>query len=426
MHIWGAFAVLVVAFGSLCVVQVAVGKLQTPGTGRQQTHLVVLVHGLMGNARDLEYLALKLEEKGAVVLQSRKNEYMQSLAGIKEGAERLVEEIHEISLANPHLNSVSFVGNSLGGLFSRYAVKLLSIMAEEDKNATDFYLTTETGADMGMRLYPNRFMTIASPHLGVLDHVWAQDLLQDLFRRDHIWFPDWLKYLISGTMLRSGKELFLNGDGKLGKKNVTDSLVYKMATEERWLAPLRHFKKRRLYANLEADFVVPLSTAAFLEREEVREIRIGSKKAKSNKGDVDVESGSSRGVIVQEIQTSEKEDGRIEHVWKQSDGSIDKIVTESSCRAPSSSLDGSGRGWAPFSPREHMYCTMRSRLNSLGWEKFVVAFPGSMMSTHNKLAAVRRDPEWLFNGVLGFHAGDPIMDHAAHFLTSHDSEEQEE
>lgn len=423
MHFWGALLLSVMLVITLWLVPAA-GKVQTPGSGRQPTHLIVLVHGLMGNARDLEYLALKLEERGAVVLQSRRNEYMQSLAGIKEGAERLVEEIHEISLANPSLNKVSFVGNSLGGLFSRYAVKLLSIMAEEDKNATDLYLTTETGADLGIKLYPNKFMTIASPHLGVLDHVWAQEVLQDLFRRDHIWFPDWLKYLISGTMFRSGKELFLNGDGRLGKKDVTDSLVYKMGTEERWLAPLRHFKKRRLYANLDADFVVPLSTAAFLEREEVREIRRQSKEARSKKKSDggDAGSGGSMGMIVQEIQTSEKKEGQIEHVWRQSDGSVDKIVSDDSCKA-GGGASGGRKGWSPFSPREDMYCTMRNRLNSLGWEKFIVAFPGSMMSTHNKLAAVRRDPEWLFNGLLGFHAGDPIMDHAADFLTSEDEDE---
>lgn len=423
------YAVLRLLAVTLLVLGVA-GKVQ----GQQRSrHLIVLVHGIMGNARDLEYLAQKLEEKGAVVLQSRKNEYMMSLAGIKESAERLVEEIHEVSVANPSLNKVSFVGNSLGGLFSRYAVKLLSIMAEEDKNSTDLYLTTETGFDLGVKLYPHKFMTIASPHLGVLDHVWLQDVLQNLFRRDHIWFPDWLKYAISNTMFRSGKEVFLNADGKLGKKDVTDSLVYRMSTEERWLAPLRQFKARRLYANLDGDFVVPLSTAAFLERDEVKEIReYGKNSLAVPTSDMYAFKGDrvdSKGRIIREIHTTSKGDGSVEHVWKQADGSIDKVVQEDSCKASTSGdskANKKGPAWSAFSPREGMYCAMRSGLNSLGWDKYIVQFPGAVMSTHNKLAAVRRDPEWLFNGLLGFHAGDPIMDHAAAFLTSDDDEGEEE
>ena len=63
-----------------------------------------------------------------------------------------------------------------------------------------------------------------------------------------------------------------------------------------------------------------------------------------------------------------------------------------------------------------MYCDMREKLNSLGWEKFVVHFDSTLASNHNKLAAVRRSPEWFFDGVLGFHAGAPIMDHACDFL----------
>jgi hypothetical protein len=386
----------------------------------------------MGNARDLEYLAIKLEEKGAVVLQSCKNEYMQSLAGIKEGAERLVEEIHEIIVSNPQLDRISFVGNSLGGLFVRYAVVLLSLMSQEDTNTVEPYLTTETAYDMGIKLYPHKLMTIASPHLGVLDHVYLQDVIQDFFRKDWLWFPDWIKYLISKTMIRSGKELFLNDNGAMSKKDVTDSLVYRMSTEERWLKPLRAFKKRRLYANLDADFAVPLSTAAFLEREEVVALRKQKKESASNNNHN--RDKKRNGVIVQEIVTAVKEDGQVEHKWidpaandgASGGGHVAKVTLDGSCKASADphnnqqdvAASSSSSGAMTYSPREDMYCTMRSRLNALGWEKVIVDFPGSLVSSHNKLAAVRRDPEWFFDGMLGFHAGDPIMDHASEFLTS--------
>ena len=50
----GALVTLIITFVVSCI------ALQ-PSTNK---HLVVLVHGLMGSARDLEYLALRLEERG--------------------------------------------------------------------------------------------------------------------------------------------------------------------------------------------------------------------------------------------------------------------------------------------------------------------------------------------------------------------------
>ena len=67
------------------------------------THLIVLVHGLMGSPRDLEYLGDRLTEGGCVVLKSASNTNVNSLDGIRVGAERLVEEIRNISSENPQI-----------------------------------------------------------------------------------------------------------------------------------------------------------------------------------------------------------------------------------------------------------------------------------------------------------------------------------
>jgi hypothetical protein len=425
----------------LCLVKCA--ALQ-PSSSR---HLVVLVHGLMGSARDLEYLAQRLEERGSVVvLQSSANQYAQSLAGIKQAAQRLVEEIHEVCLKNPQLDRVSFVGNSLGGLFARYAIKLLSIPVEErskgDPNA-EFFLSTETGIDLGIKLYPEKFMTIASPYLGVLDHNYLQDLAQRYLNNDKLWFPDWMKHLVGKSLLRSGTELFMQDEyRKGGGSSLRNTLVYRMCTEEMWLWPLRNFKQRRLYANLDADFVVPLSTAAFLERHEVKALRnqhiYRSSQTKMEVIDEKLEGvelgadGGSEGKkrdkpvgrLVHEIVSTERADGTLEHRWTnleqaqqtQANGASNEMAMSTtrthttvtnSCEATESDA---------YSPREDLYCFMRERLNSLGWEKYVVHFDGMLASNHNKLAAVRRNPQWFFDGVLGFHAGTPIMDHACDFL----------
>ena len=146
----------------------------------------------MGSARDLEYLALGL--KSGVMwwfYGSSSNQYVQSLTGVKQAAQRLVEEIHEVCLKNPQLNRVSFVGNSLGGLFARYAIKLLSMPVEEEDMGdpdAEYYLSTETGIDLGIKLYPEKFVTIASPYLGVLDHNYLQDLAQKYFKNNRLWF----------------------------------------------------------------------------------------------------------------------------------------------------------------------------------------------------------------------------------------------
>lgn len=88
-------------------------------------HLVVIAHGIMGKRTDLNYLAGKLEAVGFHVLRSGSNELAKSLVGVEVAAKRLQAEIEDEISQKSEIRKISFVGNSLGGLFVRYVVKLL-------------------------------------------------------------------------------------------------------------------------------------------------------------------------------------------------------------------------------------------------------------------------------------------------------------
>ena len=88
-------------------------------------HLVVLSHGIMGSHTDLSYLSSRLERVGCTVLNSKSNEFARSLKGIRQGGLNLADEVVSIVRDHPHLQRISFVGNSLGGMYARYAVRCL-------------------------------------------------------------------------------------------------------------------------------------------------------------------------------------------------------------------------------------------------------------------------------------------------------------
>jgi pimeloyl-ACP methyl ester carboxylesterase len=213
-----------------------------------RSHVVVLCHGLSGSEDDLQYLGATLKKTGASVYNSRANRMLDSLLGVREGGTRLAEEVRTLSKTGAY-DRISFVGNSLGGLYARYAAKLLF----KDGLIAD--------------MLPENFLLIASPSLGVRNYTYVDDR--------GLYVPDILKRAVAYTLRSSGDDLFL-----LDAPRFPECLVYQMACAEDFLAPLRAFKRRRLYANLDNDFVVPLGTAAMLSVEEVQRLRAdhGSKK----------------------------------------------------------------------------------------------------------------------------------------------------
>ena len=296
------------------------------------------------------HTAEELEKKGCRVLRSKGNEKMNSLQGLRIGGETLVTEIKNVinKDANKNLQRISFVGNSLGGLYVRYAIHLL--------------YDESTGRIAGLQ--PHRLLTIATPHLGVKGFTFIDELGFSV--------PTALLKTVSFLFFKTGQDIF--GTDELN--NNQNSLLYTMATNDKFLTPMKSFIKRRLYANLNRDFVVPLGTAAFLDSPTVDSFR---SQYKNNFG------------IVKTLQTSSVS---IKDYSAVKNSKLKDVTTK---------LDS-------------LLSDMRVGLDSVGWEKVVVNFAGVLPIAHNKICALTRSPNWLYNDVLKFGEGQFVMVDAANWL----------
>ena len=179
-------------------------------------HLVVLVHGLAGSAADLSYLGEKLETDPTVLVTRVRCNEAKGLTfdGIANGASRIATEVRNLLGTEPALETISLVGNSLGGLYTRHL-------------AADIY-DRSSMTMLGLR--PNAFVTIATPHLGVR-------------RFTYLPTPRWAEQTLSGRVAgRTGEELFL-----LDGNDEAPPLVVRMGTDRAFLEPLRAFQTRRAY-----------------------------------------------------------------------------------------------------------------------------------------------------------------------------------
>lgn len=296
----------------------------------------------MGTGDDLDYLARLLESGGCKVLRSISNENFRSFNGIKLCGEGLAQEIVNCVDRNVDLERISIVGNSLGGLYARYAISLL--FNERD------------GSICGLK--PYRFMSVATPHLGVRNWTFTDDYGCSA--------PDIIKRIASKVMMTTGKDIF----GFKEENSEEETLLFRMATEGLFLAPLRSFSDRRLYGNLRRDLVVPLGTAAFIGDKYVQELR-GKFKDKA-------------GIVC--VQRTP-----IDHEVDSHEGSA--LISD-----------------------EDRTLAMIDCLDNLGWEKVVVNFPGCLPLAHNQICALHRYPRWLFGSLLGFAAGETVMEDACSWL----------
>jgi hypothetical protein len=316
-------------------------------------HLVVLVHGLGGAPTDLEYLATKLRGHSCLVLQSKVNEGLRSFEGVENGGRALATEIKEHieqhgSSSTP-LQYISVVGNSLGGIYARYAVKLLCDESDGEEIAS---------------LKPLNFVTIATPHLGVREHTYLR-------------VPYFLKSMIISLFQQTGSDLYLNGMD--GNNDVSTSLLYQMATDASYLRPLARFHRRRIYANADRDFMVPLGTAAFL-------------------------STSNENSLMQLVDT--KTSGVV------------KVLNSEECASENG--PGARTTAGKDSSQGDALDIMIRHLDSLGWEKVIVSFPGWLPFSHNKICALQKNvwPSSLFAELFDFNEGAWLMDQAAEWIAS--------
>eukprot|EP00802_Teleaulax_amphioxeia_P014418 Tamp_14483.p1 GENE.Tamp_14483~~Tamp_14483.p1 ORF type:complete len:497 (+),score=89.71 Tamp_14483:2-1492(+) len=240
-------------------------------------HLIVLAHGLMGGTSDLSFLRdsiLEADPQDTHVLLSATNQD-KTTDGIAVGGSRLASEILDTVEAMPSLTHISLLGNSLGGLYSRYAAAVLYTPPPPSA-------AQPPSLELICGLKPHKFVTTASPHLGVR-------------RFTYVPVPEVLHPLSTLFVGRTGEDLFL-ADGnqalnpalfatseradrseqtKTSLEQQTETRratgeakepakLYIMATHEAFLGALAAFEQRRAYFNLQGDALVPVGSAAFV------------------------------------------------------------------------------------------------------------------------------------------------------------------
>eukprot|EP00571_Detonula_confervacea_P013231 CAMPEP_0172297290 /NCGR_PEP_ID=MMETSP1058-20130122/371_1 /TAXON_ID=83371 /ORGANISM="Detonula confervacea, Strain CCMP 353" /LENGTH=606 /DNA_ID=CAMNT_0013006423 /DNA_START=270 /DNA_END=2090 /DNA_ORIENTATION=- len=321
-----------------------------------------------------------------IVVHSVKCNVGKTSDGIRNGGTRLANEIVDFirtdvekRLADGGENkgeneedtkhvTYSIVGNSLGGLYARYAVSLLP-----------YQLRLQQGTKM-LNLHPNIFCTTATPHLGVSRHTYlpipriAETIIgtgmgttgRDLFRLNSE--KDLASAAAGGIMnaaaggvrrlsaMRRGES---NGDidganADILRNNEGDELeciIHNMCVQDKYLTPLRNFRQRIAYANAYGtDFQVPTLTAAFLnEKSGVGHFVVASRQASSAEG----KAGGNE-------ETGEEQEGLPPFI-------VAVLRTEKQSQ-PQSPTKSNSRGVTPSDE----LLRMSQSLDALGWTKIFI------------------------------------------------------
>lgn len=329
------------------------------GTCSGPTHLAVLVHGYVGTPEDLSYLkeAITKFGQGKVLAYTPSCNRGRTKDGVRAGGERVAEEVRAVVQQHPSLQDISFVGNSLGGLYSRYALSLL--------------WDPEAKTIAGLR--PVSFLTVATPHLGV-----RRFLAFPVPRRLHFTAPLFLG--------QTGNDLFLRPTDP----GETAPLLLRMTLDDKYMAPLAAFKHRRAYGNVKEDLLVPYGTALFTPLSVVGDH--WSFKEKLVVPDPETAHATLEIYHLPPVTTVEEEEGGVTF------GTV--------AGALMSNGDGGDKGgdWM-----EHM---MAQRLDGVGWEKIAVSFHFPLLQAHNKICALSRNPVLAYL----YRQGRGVMDHCAQLV----------
>jgi len=310
-------------------------------------HYVFLVHGWLGNDLEMSYLAeafnknifgeeedIENEQNGeppstkrvkrsssrlSTALQKESNDSGEEVAnhpeiivhsvkcnvgkthdGIRNGGTRLANEIINFIQSdtvkrwkegdNNNDDDVcnvtfSLVGNSLGGLYSRYALSKIpyEIPLSNNDNGDD----EDNSSKKKIRLFPNIFCTTATPHLGVSQHTYlpiprlAETIIgtgmgatgRDLFRLNSDVMNNGAAAKVNAAAAKTVKRLSsfrmwqgIDSDAdEEATEDESECVIRNMCLRDEFLVPLRNFRQRIAYANAYGtDFQVPCQTAAFL------------------------------------------------------------------------------------------------------------------------------------------------------------------
>lgn len=230
----------------------------------REIHIMVLVHGIMGNHQELAYVKEALERELSVFIppdSSTSDKFLvhaatcndqNSLDGIEAGGRRLANEINDIiknllmeeevdGIDDPSIISLSILGNSLGGLYARYALAFIDWNLSASQGQYDQQNRQEAAKFTNMTVIPKLFVTTATPHLGIRDMTYWN-------------IPRVLYPVGAWHMKQSGYDLFRYTD-----------VIKRLCMDEVFLRPLARFRNRLAYSTAFAiDAAVPTSTAAFL------------------------------------------------------------------------------------------------------------------------------------------------------------------
>jgi pimeloyl-ACP methyl ester carboxylesterase len=206
------------------------------------THLIVFVHGWLGNENELSYLRRSMEQHAAeqkydnIVYHSAKCNAGKTNDGIEAGGNRLAEELTQVLHEMEGRVFLSLVGNSLGGLYIRHAI---AHMGSND-NVTPFL-----------------FCTISTPHLGSCEKKQESGAFTKLVGK------------VGGP---TPQDLFLQS-----------STIQELGTREMYLAPLRTFHRRIALANVyRTDLLVSTRSGAFLSPNGVYTTKSEASRGKKN------------------------------------------------------------------------------------------------------------------------------------------------
>lgn len=228
-------------------------------------HLVVMVHGIMGNSSDWKFGAdqfvKELPDK-VYVHCSEKNMSRLTLDGVDVMGERLATEVLDIIQRKPNLQKISFVAHSVGGLVARYAIGRLYKPPKEE-TTTDVSENTckqdTSGKICGLEAM--NFVTVATPHLGSrgnkqVPFLFGVPALEKL-----------ASAVIHLIFRRTGQHLFLNDDDQ-GQPPLLKRMVEDYG-DLYFMSALRAFRRRVLYSNVGYDYIVGWRTSSIRRNNEL-------------------------------------------------------------------------------------------------------------------------------------------------------------
>lgn len=406
-----------------------------------------LVHGYRGMPSDLAYIEMSMKEAVENIPQSsQKSLHVHSAVcnegrtsdGIEKGGDRLTHEIlktifDQLDLAgrncavgndDKYIVTLSFIGNSLGGLYSRFAIsRLYQLMTMEvngnellDKEMVDRYNSilysdsdrkrNNQKKNQRVQIRFNIFCSTASPHLGCAGNT-------------YIPIPRSLEVCIGYALRQTGKDLFHIND-----------LIERMCTEEKYLRPLSMFRKRMLYANaFQTDFPVGTKSAAFLHDLSHHPHYMLRYEKQDKKGSADDNDDYKILMIHKETKDDDGNDTYFPLKIQTKDPIIAIFYTGKVHPASMDSFENETH--QKFSKKEDTLVKMSNSMDKLGWTKVFVDLRnkipiGISIPIRNNKTFVYRGKEKDFEGKVLSHVDDLTEKVICTHKNNNETKEQED